>query len=541
MTRIRLALILALLCPACASSQLASNSSVDRPKSGVAPGDRANASPPSLIVLITVDQLRGDYLTRFGSQLKGGLARFARSGAWFTNAHHDHAITETAPGHATLLSGRFPRSTGIADNLGGVEDPAAPLLGGAGGLSASPARFRGTTLVDWLRARDSSTRTLSVSMKDRGAILPVGRSRAEVYWYSLDGRFTTSRYYRESLPEWVNRFNARRLPQSYAGKSWTPLLPDSAYPEVDGESLETAGVDFVFPHVLPADTVAAASRVRVTPWMDDITLALALDGVQALSLGQGTRTDVLAVSLSATDLIGHSFGPDSKEIHDQILRLDQSLGAFVDSLFKMRDSLRITFALTSDHGVGTIPEIAGRTMRPGPHRVNLSMPATSLQARLVALGIPPGAMDIGVRTVRIDRAGRANREQSVDSALTAFANEVRQVPGVARVDRFRDLIDRDTLTDPVARRWSHQFADTSNVELVVTLTPFSIYGTIVATHGSPLDYDTHVPLIFYGPQFRAGRYPEFVRTVDLAPTLANIAGVTPSEKLDGVVLKQATR
>ena len=541
MIRISLGLILALLCPAYAGSQLAGNSDVDRPEAGVAARDRAKTNPPSLIVLITVDQLRGDYLTRFGSQLKSGLGRFARGGAWFTNAHHDHAITETAPGHATLLSGRFPRSTGIADNLGGVEDAASPLLGGASGPSASPVRFQGTTLVDWLRARDSTSRTLSVSMKDRGAILPVGRSRADVYWYSLDGRFTTSRYYRESLPEWVNRFNARRLPQSFAGKSWSPLLPDSAYPEVDGEALETAGVDFVFPHVMPADTVAAASQVRVTPWMDDITLALALDGVQALSLGQGTRTDVLAISLSATDLIGHAFGPDSKEIHDQILRLDQSMGAFVDSLFKMRDSLRITFALTSDHGVGPIPEIAGRAMRPGPHRVDLSVPATSLQARLLALGIAPGAIAIGPRTVRIDRVARANKEQSIDAALAAFANEVRAVPGVARVDRFRDLLDRDTLTDPVARRWSHQFPDTSNVELVVTLTPFSIPGNLVATHGSPLDYDTHVPIIFYGPQFRAGRYSQLVRTVDLAPTLAEVTGVAPSEKLDGVALKQAIR
>src|SRR5688500_16061440 len=123
--------------------------------------------PPSLIVLVTVDQLRGDYIDRFRPQLMGGLARFAR-GAWFTNAHHDHAITETAPGHATLLSGRFPRSTGIADNLGGVDDAAAPLLG-ARGPGASPARFQGTTLVDWLRARDPNTRVLSVSMKDRGA------------------------------------------------------------------------------------------------------------------------------------------------------------------------------------------------------------------------------------------------------------------------------------------------------------------------------------------------------------------------------------
>ena len=541
MTRIALALVLAVLCPAYAGCQAQRQTAVNATRAAAGTDDRPLAAAPSLIVLITVDQLRGDYLTRFGSQLNGGLGRFARGGAWFTDAHHDHAITETAPGHASLLSGRFPRSTGIADNLAGVEDPASPLIGVAGGPSASPVRFRGTTLVDWIRARDPASRTLSVSMKDRGAILPVGRSRAEVYWYSPDGRFTTSRYYGESLPAWLDRFNARKLPQSFAGKTWTPLLPDNAYPEVDAESLERGGVDFVFPHRMPPDSSAAASQVRVTPWMDDITLALALEGVRAVSLGDGPRTDVLAVSLSATDLIGHSYGPDSKEIHDQILQLDKSLGAFIDSLFRMRDSARIAFALSADHGVGSIPEVAGRTMKPGPHRVDISPAATNLHGRLIALGIAPGAIEIGPRTVRIARPARAGREQAVDSALTAFANEVRAIAGVARVDRFRDLIDRDTLTVPIARRWAHQFADTSGMDLVTTLTPFSIFGNIIATHGSPRDYDTHVPLIFYGPQFRPGRYGGFVRTVDLAPTLAAIAGVAPAEKLDGVALKQAIR
>ena len=149
---------------------------------------QARHARPSLVVLITIDQLRGDYLDRFGSQLTGGLARLVRGGAWFTNAHHDHAITETAPGHATLLSGRFPRSTGITANRAGVFDTGARVLDTPDQPGASPRQFRGTTLVDWLRARDAGSRAFSVSMKDRGAILPIGRLREQVYWYVPTGR-----------------------------------------------------------------------------------------------------------------------------------------------------------------------------------------------------------------------------------------------------------------------------------------------------------------------------------------------------------------
>ena len=506
------------------------------------PGADTHApAPPSLIVLITVDQFRADYLDRFGPQLHGGLGRLARGGAWFTNAHHDHAITETAPGHATLLSGRFPRSTGIMANRIGVDDEAAPLVGVGGAGGASPRRFQGTTLVDWLHARDSRSRTLSVSMKDRGAILPVGKSRADVYWYYPDGRFTTSRYYRDSLPEWVERFNARRLPQSFAGKSWTPLLPDSAYKEPDSVSVEMGGVNFTFPHRIPDDGTQAASLIRVTPWMDEITLDFALDGLRALSLGESPRIDVLAISLSATDLIGHGYGPDSKEMHDNILRLDGSLGVFLDSLFKLRDPSHVAIVLTGDHGIGTIPELVPQSVKPTPVRVD-ALTLDALLRRLVAAAkIDSNLVEMDRQIVLADRNALKNRQSSLDSVLAAFALQAGTLPGIGRVDRFQDLLRSDTVNDPIARRWAHQFPPQSNVQLVITLTPFSIFSGLVATHGAPYDYDTHVPLIFFGPWFASGRYPEFVRTVDLAPTLAEIAGVKPAEQIDGVVLRRGLK
>jgi hypothetical protein len=424
----------------------------------------------------------------------------------------------------------------------GVDDNTTPLIGVTGVGGASPRRFQGTTLVDWLHSRDPASRSLSVSMKDRGAILPVGRSRTEVYWYYPDGRFTTSRYYRDTLPEWVVRFNARRLPQSFAGKSWTPLLPASEYKEPDSVSIEMGGANFTFPHTIPDDATQAASLVRATPWMDEITLALALDGVSALALGSSTRTDVLAVSLSATDYIGHGYGPDSKEAHDNMLRLDRSLGVFFDSLFKLRDSTGIAIAITGDHAIGSVPEIAAaKGVKPTPVRVEASALEVLLRRLVAAAGIDSNLVEMDRQVVLADRSALGKRQPGLDSVLTAFASQARAIPGVARVDRFQDLLRGDTINDPIVRRWIHQFPAQTNVQLVVTLTPYSIFSGIVATHGSPYDYDSNVPIIFLGRWFAPGRYSEFVRTVDIAPTLAEIAGVKPTERLDGVVLRRALK
>jgi predicted AlkP superfamily pyrophosphatase or phosphodiesterase len=506
------------------------------------PAPAPRPAKPTLLVFITVDQFRPDYLERFRSQLHGGLARLEARGAYFTDAHQDYAITETAPGHASTMSGRYPRSTGITRNVMGVNDPSSKLIGSKD-PGASPFRFRGTTLTDWLTAADPATRVLSVSAKDRGAILPIGRSKQSVYWYANNGVFTTSKWYADTLPSWVARFNARDLARGFAGRAWEPLLTDpGAYPEPDSVRYEANGIDIAFPHWFRADSDTTALYLRFTPFVDQLTAALALEGVRQLGLGRGPSTDVLAVSFSATDYVGHFYGPESKEQHDQILRLDRVLGGLLDTLFQLRDSTRIVIAMTADHGGGMLPELHGKL------RVDFDPLVAATKKSVQAAGGEAAAVEFESGALFVDPKKLGGTLTS-DDVTQSFLEHARQLPGVLRVDRFAELARVDTTKDSIARRWLHMFAPDLAPTAVVTLQEGNVFRLatspypypIQATHGSPHDQDSHVPIILVGAPFRPGRYGRRVRTADIAPTLAQVLGVRPLELLDGRPLIEAIR
>lgn len=501
---------------------------------------------PQLVVFFTVDQLLPTYFERYGRQINGGLARLHRHGAFFTNGFQDHAVTETAPGHASTLSGRFPRSTGIVTNALGVGDGQAPIVEGLRGPGASPYRFRGSVLIDWMRQKDWRSRALSVSRKDRGAILPIGRAKQQVFWYPYD-RFATSTYYADTLPNWVQRFNARRVPQSYAGRRWELLLPASEYAEVDSVPLEGArpGTDFLFPHVVTADSAIAARVLPNYPWIDEHTLNFALEGLEATNLGRGPHPDLLAISLSAMDAVGHTYGPDSREAHDMFLRLDRYLGAFIDSLYKLRDSSTIAIALTADHGVQPYPELAARRGPLPVLRVDVHPAINPPFAALRAAGVDSNAVRFEEGILFVDRDALVRARLNPDSVSRSIGDALHRVPGVQRVDYVKNIRARTPAQlerDYVARRWVQMLPTDVPAELVVTLEP-NVYwgGVFYATHGTPHDADAHVPIVFYGPWFAPGRHTSFVRVVDMAPTLAQVLGVKPTEELDGRVLSQALR
>lgn len=502
----------------------------------------AGTEHPALLVLITVDQFRGDYLDRFGAQFTGGLKRFKTESALFPHAIQDHAITETAPGHSTLLSGREPAHTEIIDNEHGVPDPGMPLIGGINGPGASPRRFVGTELFDWMRAADSKARVLSVSRKDRGAILPVGRAKGDVYWFGAGG-FTTSKYYADKLPAWVQKFDEEMRFDHLAGTQWDLLLPRDQYPEPDTVWAENGGADFIFPHILPS---ADALRLRIPayPWMDSVTLAFALDGVHALDLGKralqaspssNTMPDLLTISLSTTDAIGHAFGPDSRELHDQILRVDRWLGQFLDSLQRQVPANRMVVVLTGDHGVSPIPEA---TEGGGPGgRVWLGDIADSVEVALERKHHVQFDVYFGNGLFFGDLATLKDRRVNVDSLSDAILAAAMKRDGV-RVGFTRRTLP--TSDDSGAVRWRRTIpANFGWLTAMVAKPDFVWSDRIIAEHGAPNPQSMSIPIAFMGPGISTGRYDRQVRSVDIAPTLATLLGIKPSERLDGATIPEA--
>jgi hypothetical protein len=489
----------------------------------LAAGDPVSPPPRSdlsLVVFVTVDQLRPDYFERYGKEFTGGFGTILHRGTLYDHGRQNHAITETAPGHSTLLSGREPASTGIVDNEHGVEDSSAPLLAGSPGPGASPRRFRGTALYDWIAASDTGVRVLSVSRKDRGAILPVGRARVPIFWWS-SGRFTTSRYYADSLPGWVRAFNAVRPARRLAGKKWDLLLPPSAYTEPDSEPYENGGEDVSFPHRIPR-WWGAVEHLQDYPWMDSLTLAFALDGARSLDLGHRSRPDLLLVSLSTTDAVGHHYGPDSREMHDHLLRLDRWLGWFFDSLAARVPRERTLVVLTADHGVQSFPE-----RLPGKGRVWLG-------------DLARGEQVFGSGLLSADTVALHARGVRVDSLAKGLAEIASRRKGIARVFTPASLTT-SAPDDPVAALWRNNLPQGYGWLIAAVLEPgfvWSTEGAGVAEHGSTAELDVTVPIAFVGPGIARAVIHRPVRTVDIAPTLAELLGVRPAERLDGAALPE---
>lgn len=510
-----------------------------------APRQHAAAARPRLVLFISVDQMRPDYLERFGSLFAGGFKTLSERGAIFTNARYRHANNETGPGHAVLLTGRLPRSSGIVMNewwdralrrvVNVVEDPVHVAVGGEG-RGASPANMIGFTLGDALKHDSPGSRVVGVALKDRAAILLAGRRADAAYWYeAANGRFVTSTYYMRQAPAWLDALNARRIPDSWAGRLWERLLPDEgvylrfAGPDaVEGEFDRT---DTVFPHAVrgrPPDPLFYED-FRRTPMADELTLEVALAALDAHEASTRGVTDLLAVGFSATDVIGHAYGPDSQELMDQMLRLDRTLGRLFDAVGQRVGLEHTIVVLSSDHGVMPLVEVARRRS----HRARRVRPE-ELRApvlRALAQRFGPGAEAIvahldppnawlderalGARGLR-----RADVEATVRRALLGTGV-------VEAVYTARELLGDPPRDDPFFLLHRNALYPPRSPDLIGRFKEY-VYvndrpgGT---GHGSAYDYDRHVPIVFMGPGIRPGRYDQSCGPEDIAFTLARLIGV----------------
>lgn len=488
--------------------------------------------------MLVVDQLGADLMERYDDLYTGGLRRLLDEGHAFEQATHDHANTYTGPGHVTLATGVHPSRHGIVGNEWFVQDGDewrevhaleqldSRLLGLPERPGRGPANIQRGGLADWIVAADSEARVVSVSGKDRAAIGMAATASGHVYW--LDrwaARFVTSEHYRSEMPEWVVDLNETELPDLYGDTLWTSAVPEDvrARSRPDTTAYELGGEHTYFPH-RPSDRVDPTDPAEVNNWRwtyspfsDRAVTVFAIRALREEALGQRGHLDYLGVSLSAPDLVGHYYGPLSREQLDNLLRLDEELGRLFSALDEEVGRGRWVLAMSADHGVLDIPDLLAED---------------------------------GVYADRLDRGDRADLLAALEGASflagdsrEAAKEAVLELPSVQAAYTF-DEIEAGTAVDSFAVLYRNSHSDERIVHLesrsgvYARLLPNRLeWGAPVASHGSPYYYDRHVPLIFLGAGVRTGSSAEPVATVDAAPTLARLGSIPAPADLDGRVLE----
>ena len=498
-------------------------------------GSAYNAHP-KLIVVIAIDQFRGDYLERYRDQFRdGGFRLFLDHGAYFPNCDYEYANTRTAPGHATLFTGTYTSGHGIISNewwdpekkhqVTSVEDDSTKLLGTSdSGPGASPHNLLASTLGDEMKlATQGKARVFGISLKDRAAILPGGFAADGAYWIDKDsGAWITSTYYRNTLPAWVQQFNESKRGDKYLNQEWK---------DDNGNVLGT--------------TVATASKgyygvVGATPFANDYELEFARELVVYEHLGSGPATDLLSVSLSANDILGHAVGPDAPQMQAMALALDRQLADFFTFLGKQLGLANVWIALSADHGVAPLPAQASK----------LRIPAAGLNTRKlrdqindrISDKISPGHKAEYLKEFDYPLAWL---DQDAFSAVHISEEDAEHTVGEAlKAAGLRDYYTRGQLAAGKIPNTAlgHKFLNSYSPEggwYVMGVPAPYVVGSVSGTdHASPYSYDTHVPLAFYGLVFQPGTYRNHVEPVDLAVTLASLLGINAPSHAVGRVLTE---
>ena len=504
---------------------------------------------PRLAVLLSVDQMRADYLDRFRPLFRGGFKRLLEEGAVFSNCTLDYSCTETGPGHATLATGRNPRSHGIVGNtwfdrsarkqVDSAEDSdAKPVGGGSGG---SPKNLLATTLGDWLRGRFPGAKVVSIAGKDRSAILLGGKKPTAALWYAAEAvSFVSSSYYGAELPSWLKAWEKQGGSKAFGGRKWERLLPTGKYRECGATEDEAKGEWLQgfnkkrFPYELSSGGKNLGDQLRHTPFLDELTLSLARAAVDGERLGMDDEPDLLCLGLSALDFVGHGCGPHSQEAADVVLRLDGMLGEFLSFLERKVGKGNFVVALSADHGVAPLVEWSAAqgkaARRAGRDATEAIRGIQEALRKKFGEGDWLLSIDFGGAYVDWDRCRRkqvdaeevaglvvldARKHDFVESAF--FARQVRKPDGM----------------DPLLDLFSNAFFQDRCPDVFFVAKEEAYVSTHVAGtgHGTPWLHDRAVPLLLWGDGIVVSRREEPVHPTALAPTLAEFLGVPPPQDL----------
>ena len=514
-----------------------------------------------LAVLVVFDQLRGDYLDKwrylFGPD---GFVRLETEGAWFTRCHYPYGVTTTGPGHASILSGTCPDHHGIVNNewyekhqevyCAGSDryqfvPPAAPPKPGEKPKPVgTPDRLLCETVADVLK-RETGGKVFGLSLKDRSAILPTGKRPDGAYWFT--DKFITSTYYPNDPQPWVREFNRSKFVDRWHGKSWDRLRTDIDYAalsgpdDVKGEGIgATQEVDKkvvwrqgrTFPHAMnpPTDKAPGSAyyaSLANSPFGNDVLLEFAKRCIVAEHLGQDDVPDLLVVSFSSNDLIGHAWGPDSQEVFDVTLRSDALMAEFLGFLDSTVGHGNYVLALTADHGVCPLPEVAAKT-RPAS-RVSGTRMAQDAEKYLASRFGPAKWIEkFSPPWFYLNQAVLVNSGRGRDEVSRALADYLASRPDVARAFTADDLLAASP-TDDVATRMRRSYYPTRCGDVCPVLRPYCIFGDgeTGTTHGSPWGYDTHVPLLVMGPGVKGGQHSEPTTPQATAAIFSRFLGVSP--------------
>jgi predicted AlkP superfamily pyrophosphatase or phosphodiesterase len=499
------------------------------------------APKPKLVVAIIIDQFRYDYLTRFRDDYHGGLDQLLTHGADFTNAFYAQVPTVTAVGHSIFLSGAMPAVSGIVGNAWYDSDEAKvvtsvcdwrvkivgtnqPQQGEkcTDADPASPKRLLVTTIGDELRNAHSESKVIGISLKPRAAILPSGHRAAAAYWFdNVSGNFVTSSFYVDALPAWVTAFNARKLPAAYVGRQW------EGFPNWNFHGSSNAPYD----------------KLPASPWGNELVEQFAEQSLTAEKLGQRGATDLLTISFSSNDYVGHAVGPDAPEVRDMALRTDQLLAKLFREMGRQLGLQNVLIVVSADHGVAPVPDLTGKL--PGGY-VSTDAIMRQIDTALTArFGAADWLLQGGGESVYFNRStvehvkGRDGRPISLDEISRAAKEALLLNPElhVARV-YTREELDHGITGDFIARAEMAGYNPKRSGDLTIVLEPGYVPGSSGTTHFSPYAYDTHVPVLFMGPGIKAGRYDSAIEPNDIAPTLATLLDIQTPSGSSGRVLTE---